>query len=127
MKKKLIAILLLTATMILSFSACNPSRSDLVNKTYIYENFGAGGAFTITINEDGTFKYNEGSETTYVANGTWTYKKGILTLDDQMGEEFNLINQFKVEDGALVFIAEGSSNFISVKVADGERFFDTSK
>ena len=127
MKKKYIAILLLAATMLLLLCACNPSHADFVNKTYIYENFGVGGAFTITINDDGTFKYSEGSETTYVANGTWTYKKGILTLDDQMGEEFNLINQFKVEDGALVFIAEGSSNFISIKVTDGERFFDTSQ
>ena len=34
-----------------------------------------------------------------------------------------LKNRFRVEGDALVFIAEGSTNFTYIEVADGERFY----
>ncbi len=127
MKKKILAIILLASLALIAFSACAQENYDFVNKTYIYEKFGMGGAFTIMINEDGTFSYNEGAESEYTANGIWTYKNGIITLDDNLGEELKIVNQFSVVDGGLIFIEEGSTNFIGVKVANGERFIDTSK
>lgn len=45
----------------------------------------------------------------------------LLTDREQLGEQLR-VNYFKVDGNDLVFLAENSSNFVYVKVADGERF-----
>ncbi len=91
-------------------------------KTYTYEGEGFGGDFVIQINEDGSFGYYEGLLSSHLGAGTWTLEDDILVLSDnaEMGHPF--VNRFRLEGNDLVFLSEDSSNFIYVKVADGERF-----
>ncbi len=91
-------------------------------KTYTYEGEGFGGDFVIQINEDGFFSYYEGLLSSYLGAGTWTLEDDILVLSDnaEMGHPF--VNYFRLDGKDLVFLAENSSNFIYVKVKDGERF-----
>ena len=117
--------MLLTFTA-LTLSACAKHDYEFAGKTYIYEKLVSDGVFTITINEDGTFTYREGEKSDYIAKGTWSYRKGILTLDDELSRKYNFVNKFVVLDGNLVFVEEDSTNFPSVTVKDGEKFFDIS-
>lgn len=98
------------------------SPADLAGRVYRYEKEGFGGEFTIRLEADGSFKYYEGSLSSYLGVGSWALEDGILTLrdDDQIG--FPLVNRFEVAEDALIFREEGSSNFLYIKVRDGERF-----
>lgn len=125
MKRIILSVLIIAC--LFSCAACGRANSEdiediIVNRTFIYEKEGFGGDFTIKINEDGTFSYYEGGFSSYIGFGSWTLDDGILVLsdDDDMGYPF--VNRFEVKDGDLVFISEASSNFLYVKVADGERF-----
>ena len=54
-------------------------------------------------------------------------KESILTISDDEELGYSFANRFKVEDNDLIFLSENSSNFIYVKVVDGERFTSTSE
>ena len=125
MKKIIIAIIALLAIVIYMFSACTGDNYSFAEKTYIYEKLIGDGAFTIKINSDGTYSYTEGTEE--FASGKWMYQNEILTLKNDSSGDIDIINHFKVEQGNLVFITEGSSNFPSVTVENGEVFFDITK
>ena len=122
MKKRIIAIIALLTLALTALSACAKPNYGFTGKTYIYEKITGDSAFSITINEDGTFTYTEGTVGTYNANGKWTYQDGIITLDDNLSEDFNFVNNFIYSDGALVFFSEGSTNFPTVTVEDGDKF-----
>ena len=107
------------------------------NSRYVYDGEGAGGDFTITLSESGRFQYYEGMLSSYIGMGHWTLEGGILTLTDDDGvgriidnedgttsfeETQGFVNRFKKEDGKLIFIAEGSDNFLYVKLEDGAEF-----
>ncbi|MBQ9968237.1 MAG: hypothetical protein IJO88_05895, partial [Oscillospiraceae bacterium] len=94
-------------------------------KTYVYENEGFMGTFAITLYQDGTFQYYEGMASSYLGNGTWEQNGDIITLTDDELNAMSLVNRFRVDGEDLVFVAEGSSNFIYVKVKDGDRFHYT--
>ena len=100
---------------------------DLVHtgKTYVYENEGLLGTFAITLYQNGTFQYYEGMASSYLGNGTWEQDGDCITLTDDELNAMSLVNRFKVDGEDLVFIADGSSNFIYVKVKDGDRFHYT--
>ena len=99
--------------------------TDIAGKTYVYENEGIIGNFTITLYEDGTFSYYEGNASSYYGVGIWQQNGSVVTLadDDQLG--YPLVNKFIMDDDDLVFAEQGSSNFIYVKVKEGERFHCT--
>lgn len=124
MIRRRIKLIISLFALALLFTGCAGSvpKSDIAGKAYTYENEGIGGDFTITINGDGTFSYCEGIASSYLGFGSWTLEGETLFLsdDEQMG--YPLINCFKVDGNDLVFQAEGSTNFLYVKVADGERF-----
>ena len=90
--------------------------------TYRYEGEGFGGDFTITLNADGTYTFYEGPLSSYLGMGTWNtwYNAVYLTEDEETGNGLEFM--FGVEDGALIYVAMGSDEFVYVKVADGERF-----
>ena len=116
----------LALALILPMVGCGRSvqAGDVAGKTYVYEKDGFGGEFTVTINEDGSFQYYEGFLSSYIGAGTWQLEGDILSLsdDEEMGYEF--VNHFQVDDGVLVFQEEDSSNFLYVKLSDGERFLE---
>ena len=97
-------------------------------KTYVYENEGFVGSlsrFTITLYDDGSYTYNEGSASSYFGVGTWKQDGSIITLTDNELAGGNLVNHFKLDGTDLVYIEKDSSNFIYVKVKTGEKFHCT--
>ena len=96
----------------------------IAGKTFVYENEGILGNFTITLYEDGTFSYYEGNASSYFGVGIWQQDGSIVTLadDDQLHP---LVNKFIMDGDDLVFVEQGSSNFIYVKVKEGEHFHCT--
>ena len=99
--------------------------TDIAGKTYVYENEGIMGNFTITLYEDGTFTYYEGNASSNFGMGTWQLNGSIMTLADDEGVGYPLVNKFIMDGDDLIFTEQGSSNFIYVKVKDGERFHCT--
>lgn len=97
-----------------------PRPEDLAGRVYQYEKEGFYGDFTLRLEPDGQFWYYEGAASSYIGHGSWTLEGRRLTLRDDAGPD--LLNQFEVEGEALVFVEEGSTNFLYLKLADGERF-----
>lgn len=90
---------------------------------YLYEKDGFGGEFTISILEDGTFSYYEGMFSSHLGMGTWSINGDVITLtEDTEGSAYEFINHFKMVEDKLIFIEEGSTNFLYIKVKDGEAF-----
>ncbi len=121
---KRIVICILALGMLAGF-ACTKKTDDalrktVAGKTFVRENGGFGGDFTITLREDGSYEYYEGFLSSYIGMGTWTVEDGMLILTEQGGYDF--VYRFTVQDGALVYRTAGSSAFIYVKAADGDRF-----
>lgn len=107
------------------FTACGQTEKtytaeDVGGKTYTYEKGGFGGPFTIQIFEDGTFQYYEGMLSSYIGLGTWSVEDGILTLKEPA---FSFVNRFRIGENELIFLAEGSTNFMYLTVEEGDRFF----
>ena len=132
MVKKLI-ICSLMMVCLFSMAACGQQNSESENiqdvidsKTYIYEKEGCGGSFTIQIKDDGTYTYCEGYLSSYIGMGEWVLDEDILILSDDK-EGYPFVNRFRVDKDNLYFISENSSNFLYVKVTDGERFTSTSE
>lgn len=124
MRLKFIKRFTLAFTMVLLLTGCgaNVQGSDIVNKSYVYEKDGFDGDFKITINEDGTYNYCEGLFSSYIGVGEWTLEGDTLLLTDDGDIASPIENYFKVEGNDLIFQSEKSSNFIYIKVADGEKF-----
>ena len=122
-RMKRIVICILALVMALSL-ACGKTDGDLrdaiAGKTFVWEKEGCGGDFTITLNADGTYQYYEGFLSSYIGFGTWTIENDMVILTEQGGQ--NSVYRFAMKDGALVYIADGSDNFLYVKASDGDRF-----
>lgn len=118
------ALLALTAALALTCTGCSEISSDISGKTYVYEKGGFAGIgdFVIKLNDDGTFSYYEGWASSYVGYGNWSVENGELVLSDDEDICYPYVNRFKIDGGDLVFLEDGSTNFLYVKVADGERF-----
>lgn len=98
------------------------NESDVVGKTYTYENDGFGGDFRIEIKSDGTFTYYEGLLSSYYGFGNWTLEGDTILLSDDAQGGKPRENYFKVEGNDLIFQSENSSNFLYLDIADGDRF-----
>ena len=97
----------------------------ITGKTYTYESEGIMGSFTITLYDNGTFHYYEGMASSYYGVGIWKQEGSIVTLADDEEMGYPLVNTFKLDDDDLIFMEQGSSNFIYVELQDGERFHYT--
>lgn len=71
---------------------------------------------------DRTFFYCESMFSSYLGYGTWEIKNGVLIMSDDEHIGYPLRNFFRIDGEELVFVEDGSSNFIYVKVQDRERF-----
>ena len=119
--KKLVALFLFISALIGLLASCSTPDPSPVGE-YIYEGEGFGGDFTISVYEDGTFSYCVGLLASYLGHGEWTLDGDVLRLKDNVSPSLNYDNYFEVKDGKLVFIGEGSTNFMYLKVADGAVF-----
>ena len=120
MKKAFAAALALLLICLMAGCGTDPAPEEIAGKTYVYEEAGFGGDFTIDLHEDGSFRYYEGGLSSYIGDGTWTLEGDTLTLTENTDAARE--NHFRLEDGALVFVAEDSGNFTYIAVADGARF-----
>lgn len=124
--KRIILIIAAIACLFCLAACGEPNEADIreniVNKVFVYEKEGFGSDFTIIINDDGSFSYYEGGLSSYIGVGKWSLDGAVLTLTDEVSENYPFVNHFKVKNGDLVYIAEDSTNFLYVKVADGEHF-----
>lgn len=135
---KKVCFLLAIVLCISLLAACGQKEpvyttEDVAGKTYTYEKDGCGGVFEINLFEDGTFQYYEGMLSSYIGMGTWTLDEhNVLCIKDQevgrFSDDFSKIemyvriNYFKVEEDCLVWMSEGSDNFLYVDVEDSDRF-----
>lgn len=96
------------------------TKEDLYGQ-YVCEEPGFPDLFTITLRQDGTFDYYEGSASSYFGGGAWEFSENRVTLHDvDYGEEWDFF--FTVEDGCLVFDKEASHHFIYTNPPDKVRF-----
>ncbi len=94
---------------------------DRSSRIYVWEKEGAGGAFTISLFEDGTFQYYEGMFSSYIGMGTWEKDGEVITLTEgDIG--YGFVFKFRMSHGDLLFIKEESDKFLYTDVADGDRF-----
>ena len=117
MKKILFAIIF----VLIIFAACTKTEilpDDISDKTYLYEGDGIGGGFIISLFNDGTFSYSEGTFSSHIGLGSWTLDGNTVTITEHSGRT----NVFAVRDGGLVFKKAGSDNFIYVKLENGAHF-----
>lgn len=126
-----VAVVLATALACLcAFGSVEEPEDELVwpygvsEMTYVRDAGGFGGDFTITLRQDGGFKYYEGFLSSYIGSGTWTREDGVICLADEVLKDSAGIRRhyFTLEDGDLIFRAEGSAAFKYLDVEDGERF-----
>ena len=125
--KKCIVLLCTLLLFVPALTGCaeQKGKNSVAGKIYTYSGkpfseLESDEAFTITINDDGTYSYYESLLSSYIGNGKWSVADGVLTLSDDSRPE--IVNYFKIDGEDLVFLEEGSTNFLYVKVKDGERF-----
>ena len=119
---KKILLFLLSLVLMLGLVACDKEEANInmngINgKIYTYEGDGFGGDFTIQINDDGSSVFYEGYLSSYMGISNWTIDDHTLTISDG-----TFTNKFRVNDNELVFVEDGSTNFLHIKLKDGEKF-----
>ena len=118
MKIKLLWLpMVLVAALFLASCSSDDVQTD---STYVYDGEGFGGAFTITISDNGSFTFYEGFLSSYIGHGKWQIKHKILTISDG-----TFTNKFEMRGKEIVFVEEGSTNFMYVKLKDGDKFIKT--
>ena len=125
MKRKtmMLSLAALFASVLLLQGCTTDYSLDVAGKTYVYIVEPESGLefdrFMISLNSDGTFTYHEALLSSYLGIGNWSVEGDVITLTD---DYFGLKNFFRIDGGDLIFIEDGSTNFLSVKVSDGDRF-----
>ena len=126
MKKKTAIMICAVLTLLLIGCGGSKDYSDyVIGKTFVYENEGFYGDFTISIKDDGTFTYYEGMASSYIGTGEWMIEQDTITLTNEVptiNGTGTYTNIFEIKKGKLIWRTEGSDNFTHVKVKDGESF-----
>lgn len=89
--------------------------------TYVCEQQGFGGRFTLNVYTDGAFDYYEGALSSYCGFGHWEYDGSVLTLHDE-GLTDERIFTFSYDGEALCFDKPHSARFTYVDIPDGTKF-----
>ena len=107
-------------------------KAELISGPYVYHSAESSEdpfGFSIYINtENETFLYFECMISSFIGNGKYTVENGILKITDTrptVEGSRQCVNLFRIEKNALVFIAEGSDNFMYVRIPDGAMFYTT--
>ncbi len=130
----LVILIVLTTFMLVGCGEDKEAeKAELKYGSYVRQNDdnenGLADLFTITVNKDGTFSYYETFISSYVGNGNYTVEDGVLILKDNIRGTKTYTYRFKIANDKLIYIADGSDNFMYKKLADGAEFnyFDTNK
>jgi hypothetical protein len=83
-------------------------------------------SFSITLYPDGTYQYYETLISSHIGHGKYTVDGNVITLiDDGIPTlEGSKTHYFKFEyrDGKLIYLAEGSNNFMYIHLPDDAEF-----
>lgn len=127
MKRRItaLAFTVLFAAVLLLQGCSTDNVLAVAGKTYVYTVEPESGLdidrFSIKLKPDGTFTYFECLYSSYIGMGNWSVDGDVLTITDD-NEYYPRENSFKIDGDDLIFIENGSANFMYIKVADGERF-----
>lgn len=111
----------------LLYELCSREWGNVAGKTFFYEKAEFGWEFTITIHEDGTVTYSEGTLSSHLGVGDWTLDGDLLCIEETRAFLSGLkvcTYYFKVTEGALIFQADLSDSFTYLDIADGAYFFE---
>ncbi|MBO6131390.1 MAG: hypothetical protein J6P28_05420 [Treponema sp.] len=121
MKKRKSLIIFIICLIVSVFAACSTTKEavNVCGKKYVYDKEGFGSDFTISFYEDNKFHYSEGGLSSYIGYGTWEIKNKIITLRDV---DMPFCNNFILKGNKLVWQEKKSSNFLYLKISDGDTF-----
>ncbi|MDE7230014.1 MAG: hypothetical protein K2N56_05990 [Oscillospiraceae bacterium] len=128
MFRKILTESVLAVLMAAALTGCAGSarKNEVTGTNFVYEKDGFPDEFGIRIDDNGTFTYYEGAFSSYVGTGSWKRSGDVLILRERdyssASEKVRHTYRFKIEDGNLSFISDGSDNFMFINVSDGERF-----
>ncbi len=129
MFRKISMALALVMVSALALTGCADAKRvrNIIGENLVYEKDGFPDEFGLRIDSDGTFSYYEGLFSSYVGYGIWELNGDTLTLRETVDSsnptsEVKRVNRFNVSDNKLIFLADGSDNFMYIKVSDGECF-----
>ena len=121
--KRVFIVLLTVMALLLSACSGQDISAAVSGKTFTWEKEGFGGDFTITRNEDGSYRYYEGFLSSYIGSGDWSVKNDMVVMTEKGG--YDTVFRFSVKDGDLIYRSDGSDRFIYTAVEDGDRFRQT--
>ena len=121
--KSVFIVLLMVMALLLSACSGQDISAAVSGKTFTWEKEGFGGDFTITLNEDGSYRYYEGFLSSYIGSGDWSVKNDTVVMTEKGG--YDAVFRFSVKDGDLIYRSDGSDRFIYTAVEDGDRFRQT--
>ena len=121
--KRVFIVLLTVMALLLSACSGQDISAAVSGKTFTWEKEGFGGDFTITLNEDGSYRYYEGFLSSYVGSGDWSVNNDTAVMTEKGG--YDAVFRFSVKDGDLIYRSDGSDRFIYTAVEDGDRFRQT--
>ena len=121
--KRVFIVLLTVMALLLSACSGQDISAAVSGKTFTWEKEGFGGDFTITLNEDGSYRYYEGFLSSYIGSGDWSVKNDTVVMTEKGG--YDTVFRFSVKDGDLIYRSDGSDRFIYTAVEDGDRFRQT--
>jgi hypothetical protein len=121
MKRKELLVSFAICLIVCIFTACSTNKKtiDICGKTYVYDKEGFGSDFIISFYENNKFYYCEGMLSSYIAYGTWEIKNNIITLQD---DDPHFYNSFILKENKLIWQEKTSSNFLYLKISDGDTF-----
>lgn len=121
MKKRESLIIFIICLIVSVFAACSTTKEavNVCGKKYVYDKEGFGSDFIISFYENNNFHYSEGGLSSYIGYGTWEIKNKIITLRDV---DMPFCNNFILKGNKLVWQKKNSSNFLYLKISDGDTF-----
>ena len=130
MNKKISAVILVAAMMLCALVSCAdidsgnanlPDSSDTVDITEAPATEAEATTAETTVTES-AIQTEEQTLADAGLFGTYIYEGKGAGGDFRITINSDHIHYFKISENQLTFVAEGSNNFIYVKVSDGERF-----
>lgn len=123
MKKGILCILCITLALFALAYEKN-GKVSLKSGAYILQNAqrDVPGDFTITIYDDGTFQSYETPISSYIGMGSYIIKGDVVTLKEDGAGCTGDINRYRIVDGHLLFLRDGSANYSFVPLEDGAAF-----
>ncbi len=91
-------------------------------QTYLYNSDSNHDVILISIWADGNFSYSEGSLSSYYGLGKWEIDDNYLILRDDSSSGYPLVNYFILMDNSIVFVEDLSTNFVNIRLCDGDEF-----